>query len=151
MWQAEVFEYTLHWATGPLAMKLGFACFLRRSMIGVSVVVFLVKTFAILQLTSDNLSCLLQRHGVPTRKNSTKSFKIRQLMKLEQVAAACTAEQLEALDKKLTELDAKRKKDKAAAEKDDGSDQEAGLISGVCRFATPPCVWASDCSFCSLH
>ncbi|CAE7218363.1 unnamed protein product, partial [Symbiodinium sp. CCMP2456] len=45
-------------------------------------------------------------------------------MKLEQVAAACTAEQLEALDKKLTELDAKRKKDKAAAEKDDGSDQE---------------------------
>ncbi|CAE7358907.1 hemA, partial [Symbiodinium sp. CCMP2592] len=121
--EARVFDYTLHWATGPLVMKVGLACFLRRSMQGVSVLVFLMKTAAILKLTSDNLSCLLQRYDVVTRKNCTKSFKIRQLMKVQEVTAACTAEQLESLDQKLNELDAKRRKDKSA-QKDDGSDQE---------------------------
>jgi len=135
--QAEVFDYTLHWATGPLVTKVGFACFLRRSMKGVSVLVFLIKTAAIVKLTSDNLSCLLQRYGVATRKNCTKSFKIRQLMKLQEVTEACTAQQLEALEKMLTEMDAKRRKDRTTPEKDDGSDQEASRMGEVWKFATP--------------
>ena len=89
----------------------------------------MVKSKTLVRLTSDQLSKLLAAHGVQPRKNSTKTFKTRQIMQLPVVTQSCSQEELTALDVLLQELDAKRRKqpkddqDNAAAD-----DEEANPV-----------------------
>ena len=88
----------------------------------------MVKSKAIVCLTSDQLSKLLGAHGVTGRKNSTKTFKTRQLMQLPVVTQHCSQEELAALDDLLKQIDAKRRK-QPKEEQEGGEDVEEALLS----------------------
>ncbi|CAE7325095.1 hemA [Symbiodinium sp. CCMP2592] len=124
-----VFSYSVHWLPANYAAKLGASLCLRRAANGLPPVVDMVKSKAIVRLTSDQLSKLLAAHGVHARKNSTKTFKTRQIMQLPVVTESCSQEELEALDVLLQQLDQKRRKqpkddqDNAAAD-----DEEANPV-----------------------
>ncbi|CAE7622770.1 hemA [Symbiodinium sp. CCMP2592] len=119
-----VFSYSVHWLPANWAAKVGASLCLRRAASGMPPVVDMVKSKAIVRLTSDQLSKLLGAHGVTTRKNSTKTFKTRQIMQLPLVSQQCSQEELTALDELLKEIDAKRRKQpKEEQEGDEDGDE----------------------------
>ena len=98
-------------------------------------VVDMVKSKAIVRLTSEQLSKLLGAHGVTARKNSTKTFKTRQIMQLPLVSQHCSQEELTALDDLLKQIDAKRRKQP----KEEQEGDEDGDEAPVCDI-----VWCSE-------
>lgn len=94
----------------------------------------MVKSKAIVRLTSDQLSKLLGAHGVTARKNSTKTFKTRQLMQLPVVTQHCSQEELAALDELLKQIDAKRRKQPKEEQEGDEDVEEAPVCEIVWCF-----------------
>ena len=97
-------------------------------------VVDMVKSKAIVRLTSEQLSKLLGAHGVTARKNSTKTFKTRQLMQLPLVTEHCSQEELTALDDLLKQIDAKRRK-QPKEEQQGEEDEEEAPVGEIVRFS----------------
>eukprot|EP00439_Symbiodinium_sp_Y106_P055968 s607_g7.t2 len=123
--QVRVFSYTVHWLPASWSAKLGVSLCLRRAAVGLPPVVDMVKSKAIVRLTSEQLSKLLGAHGVTARKNSTKTFKTRQLMQLPLVTEHCSQEELTALDDLLKQIDAKRRKQPKEEQQGDEDEEEA--------------------------
>ena len=109
---------------GTLAEKLGFSWTLRRSKNGYSLLVSLMMTHEIIKLTIENLQHLLDAYGVSVRKTSTKSFRIRQLMKLDLVQEACGDILLQELEEKLTKLDKRRNNKNETREQEEDECEE---------------------------
>ncbi|CAE7378441.1 hemA [Symbiodinium sp. CCMP2592] len=129
-----VFSYTVHWLPASYSAKLGVSLCLRRAASGLPPVVDMVKSKAIVRLTSEQLSKLLGAHGVTARKSSTKTFKTRQLMQLPLVTQHCSQEELTALDDLLKQIDAKRRKQPKEEQQGD-EDEEEAPIGEIVRFS----------------
>ena len=75
---------------------------------GRSLLVDLVKTRKVIKLTAAVLQQLLSSFGVASRKNATKSFKIKLLLKIPEVEQSCSKQELDDLIKFLDNMDKKR-------------------------------------------
>lgn len=126
-----IFPYSVHWLPANWAAKLGVSLCLRRAVSGLPPVVDMVKSKTIVRLTSEQLSKLLGAHGVVPRKNSTKTFKTRQIMQLPVVTQHCSQEELTALDGLLQQLDAKRRKQPREEQEGDEDVEEAPVCDIV--------------------
>ena len=100
-------------------------------MSGHTLLTSLMRDKTILKVNSDVLTKLLDNCGVRIRRNSTKSAKIRGLMRLPEVTAFCRPEELEDLEKALEEHDKRRRK-KRGGDNDDGDEDEEGEASCDC-------------------
>ncbi|CAE7513660.1 unnamed protein product, partial [Symbiodinium natans] len=135
----EVFDYTLHSACSRLTAKLDNTLLFRRSMSGHTLLTSLMRDKTILKVNSDVLTKLLDNCGVRIRRNSTKSAKIRGLMRLPEVTAFCRPEELEDLEKALEEHDKRRRK-KRGGDNDDGDEDEEGEADAMNMEETDPAV-----------
>ena len=136
--QAVVYNFTMHWANGRLADKLGSCLLLRRSSEGQSVLLSLLSTHKILQLSASSLTEFLKHNGTSLKALSTKTAKIRALMRLPFMSERLSDHCKEALEKKLQEMD-KKQKAKPATEhpaSDDEDDHQARHQSESCELAT---------------
>ena len=109
-------------------------CILRRAYEGDSLLLTLMKTSLILLASSDSLTQLLRMHGLQLRKNSTKSAKIRALMKLESITKHCNEQILAKIEAALQANDEKRRKNQKgttteAADEDEEIDEATRLHS----------------------
>ena len=84
----------------------------------------LVKDLGIVKVSVEGLQHMLDHYKIQLRKTTTKSTKIRELMKLKQIQACTTADERNKVEALLVEMDAKRKR-KANAPGDAGQDDEA--------------------------
>ena len=96
----------------------------------------LVKTENILQVTSAALDELLISQGLRMPKNSSKAAKTRKLLQSDTTQNNLSKDELEAVEKKLQEIEERRTKktgkrdaDDAEAEAEDG--QQDPLVSHV--------------------
>ena len=130
-----VHDYTLHWVDEGLSQKLCGHLLLRRAPKGWSLLVKLVKTTQIVKATSEALSQFLKHYKMSTRKNASKTCKIRNLMQLEEVTELCSEEELSRLNQVLDAMDEKqKKKSKNNDDSDEGEDEcgEAWKNTFVC-------------------
>ena len=106
----EVFDYTLHVCDGRTAELVGTRLLFRRSFTSCPILAALIKNKGIVKISVEGLQKMLDFYKCHLRKNTTKSTKIRELMRLGQVQSFTTAEQREKIEKMLAEMDARRNK-----------------------------------------
>ena len=123
--QVKVFDYTVHFVQGMISRKMGTATILRRAEQGRDLCAALLCSGAILKCTNESLSNFTRLYRINIRKQSTKNFKIRALMKVDTLAQQCPPEALEKLEKKMTELDEKRNKKKSTEAEQEEEAEEA--------------------------
>ena len=111
--QVVLYDYSVHWADGPLTEKIGSSLFLRRSARGCKILVHLVKSGGILSITSECLSVLLKLENMPLKKNATKTSKVRCLLKANSVVQECSKDELSKVELAVSQLEAKRNKKNA--------------------------------------
>ena len=133
--QVQVYDYTIHWLRGDLTRKMGSCCMLRRNFSGCSILVYLMRTTAILKISAEALGHFLSYHRISIRKSSTKAAKIRALMKAPEIQEKCSQEILDRMEALLVAIEERR--NKKAGNKDvlpedmdeDAEKDEAGTIS----------------------
>ena len=96
--------------------------FFRHSKRGCSLLVALLRSLSIADVSSECLSQLLKHHNVNMRKNATKLCKIRALSKVDCVLKDLTAEEATAVENMLQEMETKKPKKKD--HEDDHEEQE---------------------------
>ena len=121
--KVQIFSYTEHIINGKMADKIGSCCLLRRSATGQDILLFLLRTGKIIQVTSDILTKLLEAEGTTVRKTLSKAGKIRQMMTLPRVQHAVPRDRLEWLESQLVQLEKRRKKKDPAEAVVDNEDE----------------------------
>ena len=87
----------------------------------------IVKSADVVKASADALQRLLTHYQVALKKNSTKSAKIKELLKLEIVLKYTTTEERQTVLDILTAMDNKRNKRQATACQEVDADEEAGV------------------------
>ena len=108
--KVQVFDYTLHVCDGKTAELMSTRLLLRRSPTSCSILAALIKNHGILKISVEGLQKMLDFYKCHLRKNTTKSTKIRELMRLPEVQNCTTEQHRNKIEKLLTEMDAKRNK-----------------------------------------
>ena len=86
----------------------------------------LVKTGSIVKATAEALHRLLLHYDVSIRKNTTKTAKVKELMKLAVVIDHTTSHERQRIEETLAEMDSKRNKRQSAQAADADAEEEAG-------------------------
>ena len=120
----QVHDFTIHWTKGAITRKMGTCCILRRSFEGCSILVWLVKSTKILNVSGEALEKFLKYNNLNVRKNSTKSAKIRALMKLPQIVQECQQSTLDRLEALLVAAEERRSKKNTTSQKDEDQEDE---------------------------
>ena len=123
----QVFPYSLHVSDAATAERCGARLLLRRSVQGLPMLAAIVKSADVVKASADALQRLLTHYQVALKKNSTKSAKIKELLKLEIVLKYTTTEERQTVLDILTAMDNKRNKRQATACQEVDADEEAGV------------------------
>ena len=134
--KVEAFDYTMHMCP-PNSNKTGCCALLRRGKAW-PLVAYLVHTKGILDVSSDNLSEILSSHNLAVARSSTKSAKIRAIMKMDLVLRCVPTSELEDLEKALVLRDNKYKKKKEAEPAENPDAQDPGAASGTVSVCLQP-------------
>ena len=122
----QVYEYTLHFCDSSTAEKVGTRLLLRRSFRSWPLLPALIKSAGIVKVSVDSLQKMLEIYRCQLRKSTSKSAKIRALLKLPDVVSCTTDQEREKVDKLLTDMDARRNKRQnntaEAPQEDDGEE-----------------------------
>ena len=110
MLQVNVFQYSLHVCDPAAAEATGTHVLIRRSHSSCPILGSLVKDCGILKVSVEGLQHMLNHYKIQLRKTTTKSTKIRELLKLKQLQACTSMEERNRVENLLLEMDAKRKK-----------------------------------------
>ena len=113
-----VYNYTIHVTKSKLADKMNTCVFFRHAKRGNSLLVALLQSLTIADVSSECLTQLLKHHNVNMRKNATKLCKIRALSKIESVLKDLTAEEATAVETMLQDMESKTAKKKNDHEDD---------------------------------
>ena len=116
---------------------MGSSLVLRRSQEGQSVLLHLLLTHKIVTVTATALTEFLKHNGVTLRALSTKTAKIRALLRIPFIAERVPDDCKEALDSKLQKLDAKRQSKPDQLNPDDEDDDEENE-AGICKLEITP-------------
>ena len=122
--KVKIFDYTVHWARGSMTRKLGSCCLLRRSCSGMDLLLALMRSHRIMNVSSHALSMFLSAYGLNVCKNATKATKIRSLLTLESVKQFCKQEELDCLEAKLLASEERRNKKSSSNHADDDDEDE---------------------------
>ena len=121
--KVECFQYSLHLCDGTLAEKIGSNFVVRRSAKSQPLIVGLMMNMQILKASADALHRMLASYNKAGRKNTTKTNKIRTLMKLNIVEDNVPAAILEKIEAACVSMDEKRKKGNQKQQNDEMQDE----------------------------
>ena len=130
--QVHIFDYTLHVADAQTADRAGMHLLVRRAVCGVPLLAALVKSGGIVNATLDGLQNMLDAYQVRIKKATSKSVKIRELMRLMVVQENTTPQQREKVEEILRDMEKKRNKKKAPAADGDNGEEDAEEARHLC-------------------
>ena len=81
--------------------------------------------------SSDVLSELLGLHNIRMGKSATKASKIRRLLVLKEVISACSAGEIEAVEKMLRDLEEKRRKKSNTPAEEDHEEEDQARMNAI--------------------
>ena len=134
----KIYDYSIHVCDSSSAEMADSRVLLRRSCQPLDVLPALVKNRSILKVTVESLQKMLDCYKCPLRKTSSKSAKIRELLKLPCVQNNTSLEERNVIDRLLTEMDAKRnskksKNNAAEGDADEDADEATTMILNVLK------------------
>ena len=126
-----MYKYTLHVCDGRVAESAGTRLLIRLGNNALSILAALINSTELVRMTADSLQRMNEEYNCNIRKNSTKSAKIRELLKVKEVLEQTTAEERDRVERILQEMDEKRTKKQGQKNTDAEAGQDADEAAGI--------------------
>ena len=123
--KVHVHTYSLHVCDAVTASICGGRLLLRRALKPIPLIAALVKSGQVVKATTDSLQKILDYYKCGLKRATTKTAKIKELMRLSVVTSNTSPEERKNVEELLAAMDSKRNKQQEAKANDADQDEEA--------------------------